>query len=330
MKHLGMIQTEFLKEAAKWDQLSLEAQKQYLKEHPKSKRRVTARPGKSRITDVKAKLESKKSDLQTSEKFSKSQGLPTKNQIVKLFDKPYRFLGEENDDNGMVFVDAKGELFWSDKDDLGEHGSNSIDEPSDDDVTSFKASEPKIKDKEKIKHNGKTFTNLGEVDGEFGFGGGTAAILMDSKGQLSTVDPEELYLEDESEDDEDDTPSSERSYTPEEIARNKTGIEAAKISEDYKNWLDGGSEFEKKVNISSLSYWQRMEKARKLATESLKKSKESAKKYYAKKLKSQGARDDTINKKMKLLDSVFETHFSDLAYNIAHKSIDTSEVMPGV
>jgi hypothetical protein len=45
MKHLGKIQAEFLKKAAEWDDMSLEAQKDYLKEHPKSKRKVTAKPG---------------------------------------------------------------------------------------------------------------------------------------------------------------------------------------------------------------------------------------------------------------------------------------------
>lgn len=43
MKHLAKIQSEFLKEAANWNQLSYEAQKEYLKQHPKSKRRLTAK-----------------------------------------------------------------------------------------------------------------------------------------------------------------------------------------------------------------------------------------------------------------------------------------------
>lgn len=47
MKHLATIQTEFLKEARDWDKLSLEEQKAYLKRHPKSKRKITAKPKKS-------------------------------------------------------------------------------------------------------------------------------------------------------------------------------------------------------------------------------------------------------------------------------------------
>lgn len=46
MKHLAAIQTEFLKQSnsgrfMSWDRLSLEQQRRYLKEHPKSKRRLT-------------------------------------------------------------------------------------------------------------------------------------------------------------------------------------------------------------------------------------------------------------------------------------------------
>jgi len=43
MKHIGQIQTEFLKTAAGWKDWSAEAQREYLKEHPKSKRRFTVK-----------------------------------------------------------------------------------------------------------------------------------------------------------------------------------------------------------------------------------------------------------------------------------------------
>jgi hypothetical protein len=43
MKHFATIQTEFLKEARKWNDLSLEEQRVYLKRHPKSKRQLTAK-----------------------------------------------------------------------------------------------------------------------------------------------------------------------------------------------------------------------------------------------------------------------------------------------
>lgn len=46
MKHLATIQTEFLKEA-KWDDLSYEAQKEYLKKHRKSKKKITAKPNEN-------------------------------------------------------------------------------------------------------------------------------------------------------------------------------------------------------------------------------------------------------------------------------------------
>jgi len=44
MKHIAIIQAEFLKEARKWDDLSFGEQKRYLQKHPKSKRRITAKP----------------------------------------------------------------------------------------------------------------------------------------------------------------------------------------------------------------------------------------------------------------------------------------------
>jgi hypothetical protein len=52
MKHLAKIQIEFLKEAAKWDDLSLEDQKGYLTRHPKSKRKLTAKPKTDKIDPV--------------------------------------------------------------------------------------------------------------------------------------------------------------------------------------------------------------------------------------------------------------------------------------
>jgi len=42
MKHLATIQTEFVKEAREWSDLSLQQQKDYLARHPKSKRRLTS------------------------------------------------------------------------------------------------------------------------------------------------------------------------------------------------------------------------------------------------------------------------------------------------
>jgi DNA-binding transcriptional MerR regulator len=58
MKHLAKIQVEFLKHARAWDMFSLEEQKDYLK-HPKTKRRITARPE----TQLQQQLEEKRQDL---------------------------------------------------------------------------------------------------------------------------------------------------------------------------------------------------------------------------------------------------------------------------
>jgi len=43
MKHLAIIQKEFLKEAREWRDLTLEEQKGYLGRHPKTKRRIFRR-----------------------------------------------------------------------------------------------------------------------------------------------------------------------------------------------------------------------------------------------------------------------------------------------
>jgi len=46
MKHAEQINAEFVKHARDWDDLSIEEQKDYLHRHPKSKRRLTAKPKK--------------------------------------------------------------------------------------------------------------------------------------------------------------------------------------------------------------------------------------------------------------------------------------------
>lgn len=44
MNHVATIHSEFLKEARKWNDLTLQEQRKYLRRHPGSKRRLTARP----------------------------------------------------------------------------------------------------------------------------------------------------------------------------------------------------------------------------------------------------------------------------------------------
>jgi hypothetical protein len=65
MKHLAQIQTEFLKESSRftrksWDRQTLEEQRDYLKRHPKSKRRITAKPIKLKKELVDIPLKNKK------------------------------------------------------------------------------------------------------------------------------------------------------------------------------------------------------------------------------------------------------------------------------
>lgn len=56
MKHLAIIQNEFLKESRNWDDLSYEEQKGYLHRHPKSKRRITARPDSNEVNDKRTDI----------------------------------------------------------------------------------------------------------------------------------------------------------------------------------------------------------------------------------------------------------------------------------
>lgn len=51
MNHLAKIQVEFLKVARKWDDLTYDEQRGYLQRHPKTKRRLTARPDGQRTTE---------------------------------------------------------------------------------------------------------------------------------------------------------------------------------------------------------------------------------------------------------------------------------------
>jgi hypothetical protein len=83
MKHLTVIQSEFLKAAARdWDSFSYNEQKSYLQRHPKSKRKMTAKPDgpeneqlkekskdslQQQFNDLSSNIQSKKLDLKKNE-----------------------------------------------------------------------------------------------------------------------------------------------------------------------------------------------------------------------------------------------------------------------
>jgi len=58
MKYLNVIQYEFVKEARKWEELNEKEQREYLKKHPKSKRRIVMKRKKVKVDDVKKYLSS--------------------------------------------------------------------------------------------------------------------------------------------------------------------------------------------------------------------------------------------------------------------------------
>jgi len=100
MNHLSIIQKEFLKEARKWDDLSLEEQKGYLKRHPRTKRRITAKPESGKKTKDTSKetgddSNEGSSDVSTYKDFAdkinnkhgKGANAWAKSQIIKLEEK---------------------------------------------------------------------------------------------------------------------------------------------------------------------------------------------------------------------------------------------------
>ena len=60
MKHFAAIQLEFIKEARKWDDMTIDDQKTYLKRHPKSKRRLTSKKSVELTTKAKALAKAKR------------------------------------------------------------------------------------------------------------------------------------------------------------------------------------------------------------------------------------------------------------------------------
>jgi len=83
MKHLATIQKEFLKTARNWDDLSVNEQKNYLKKHPKSKRRITARPGNNKSTTLEPLDQKVKNKISLHLKKHKNNYNPGKLPIYK-------------------------------------------------------------------------------------------------------------------------------------------------------------------------------------------------------------------------------------------------------
>jgi hypothetical protein len=102
MKHLATIQFEFLKLARKWDDLSLEEQKGYLSRHPKTKRRITAKPEQSR--DNESLPEKSTVEMSSSLAERKMQ----RGLVVKIKNKYYKL-----DDNGKLWSSKFESTNWT-------------------------------------------------------------------------------------------------------------------------------------------------------------------------------------------------------------------------
>lgn len=107
MKHLATIQTEFLKEAAKWEDLSYEAQKKYLQEHRKSKKKMTAKPGEggADISDLEKSIDEKRKSMHDVDPDNISASILVKRTGVKPNDfKNVMNILEQN--KGQTFKDV--------------------------------------------------------------------------------------------------------------------------------------------------------------------------------------------------------------------------------
>lgn len=85
MKHLAQIQCEFLKFARNWDDLSYEEQKGYISRHPKTKRKITAKPeSSSQLQNENTTPTSKNEDEQLPQNIGKINQ-SNKPKLIDLF-----------------------------------------------------------------------------------------------------------------------------------------------------------------------------------------------------------------------------------------------------
>lgn len=105
MNHLAQIQKEFVKESRKWDDLSIEEQKAYLQRHPKSKRRVTAKPGQS-VRPEQSKQREKPATEQPKTRTRKTKKSFPAEEIKQSL--KYLNLGGYDKDDAEIETDQKG------------------------------------------------------------------------------------------------------------------------------------------------------------------------------------------------------------------------------
>lgn len=86
MKHLARIQVEFLKQARNWDDLSYEEQKGYLSRHPKTKRKITARPLQNEHSEITESKKEVSENSETKELYSQNIGKINKKNETKIID----------------------------------------------------------------------------------------------------------------------------------------------------------------------------------------------------------------------------------------------------
>jgi len=100
MDHQATIQLEFLKEARKWKDMSYEDQKGYLGRHPKSKRKITARPEGGKKTDDEKKTDESETPTGTYADFA-----------TKLADRPKTWI-KDRIQKLQEKIDRRVEAAW--------------------------------------------------------------------------------------------------------------------------------------------------------------------------------------------------------------------------
>jgi len=103
MKHLSQIQSEFIK-TAKWEDLSYEKQKTYLKRHPKSRKKITSKPLNSNKTIESFEVSVPATDRALVEKFLKDNGIY---YDVGISGNGYMFDIENLDDKDEILNDLR-------------------------------------------------------------------------------------------------------------------------------------------------------------------------------------------------------------------------------
>lgn len=111
MNHLSQLQTEFLKVARKWDDLSLDEQKAYMKRHPNTRRKLTAKPEGKSVEKTRKVRKGKPAQAKVPAfeelKRKQREGEPSDSEKLDQFEKLKRELPEDQKQFAKHLVSSK-------------------------------------------------------------------------------------------------------------------------------------------------------------------------------------------------------------------------------